>query len=81
MYDVCARLQPYLRKNIGSQPNISRIFFPAIRNSKKFGLGVYFVQSEIKHEYSRYINIIHIFQATDALPAARPSVNALTVTF
>ena len=26
MYDECARLQPYLRKNVGSQPNFSRIF-------------------------------------------------------
>jgi len=24
---VCARFQPYLRKNIGSQPNFSRIFY------------------------------------------------------
>jgi len=55
MHDVCARLQPYLRKNIGSQPNfssifayrdnsakpnISRVFFPAIRNLKNPAWGL-----------------------------------------
>jgi len=54
LYDVCARLQPYLTKNISSQPNFSRIFlliaiirlsrisaefFPTIRNFKKIWLG------------------------------------------
>ena len=44
MYDVglCARLQPYWRKNIGSQPNFSRIFFTYRDNSARPNISRFF---------------------------------------
>jgi len=43
---VCARLQPYLRKNIGSQPKFSRIFTYR-DNSAKLNISRNFFQPSV----------------------------------